>query len=240
MLQYSPGLSAIQVADILRRSAREDLMTGFLAPTGSQIWGFGKADARTATGFYRLSIIKTLPRSAILRVLIDNNAVNVTEPWYDDYFLNGTTHSIAIMTAASAEPVRYQISNGNFTIHQSSIEVLEYSTQYYLDVRTSPFGESEQNSGWYDANSTIQLNYDPVISQPFGVKLIRIGWWASDLTMLSGSTIRLSHPLQVTGLYILTYPSEVVEVMLVISIAMLILMWFGKRSTSSSKEHQTL
>lgn len=240
MLQYSPGLSALQIADILRRSAREDLMTGFLAPTGSRIWGFGKADARTATGFFRLSIVsQTLPPSVTLRVLIDNNGVNVTGgSWYDDYFLNGTTHRIAIGTVASVGPVRYLISNGNSTIHQSSIEVLEYSVQYYLDVRALPFGKVTQNSGWYDANSTIQLNYDAVISQPFDVKLIRIGWWASDLTMLSSSTIRLSHPMQVTGLYILTYPSEVVEVMLVVSIAILILMWERKPSNSSSEKHR--
>jgi hypothetical protein len=215
-------------------------MTGFLAPTGSRIWGFGKADARTATGFYRLSIVsQTLPTSVRLRVLIDNNEVNVTGgSWYEDYFLKGTTHRIAIGTAASVGPVRYLISNGNFTIHQSSIEVLEYGIQYYLDVRALPFGEATQDSGWYDANSTIRLNYNVVISQPLSVKLIRIGWWTSDLTMLPGSTIRLSHPLQVTALYILTYPSEVVDVTLVASIALLILMWLRKPSTSSSEEHQ--
>lgn len=235
MLQYSPGLSALQITDILRGSAREDLITGILAPTGSRIWGFGKADARTATGFFRLSIVgQTLPKSVTLRVLIDNNGVNVTGgSWYDDYFLQGTMHRIAIGTVASSGPVRYLISNGNFTIHQSSIEVLEYSVQYYLDARELPFGEGTQDSGWYNANSTIRLNDDAVISQPLGVKLIRIAWWASDLTMLSGSTIRLSHPMRVTALYVLTYPSEVVDVVLLISIALLILMWVRKSFTQS-------
>jgi len=238
ILQYSPSLSALQIADILRSSAREDLMTGFLPPTGSRIWGFGKADARTATGFFRLSIVgQTLPPSVKLRVLIDNDGVNVTGgSWYDHYFLNGTTHRIVIGTVASLGPVRYLISNGNFTIHQSSIEVLKYSVQYYLDARASPFGEATQDSGWYDANSTIRLTDDAVISQPLGVKLTRIGWWTSDLTMLPGSTIRLIHPMRVTALYVLTYPSEVVDVMLVISIAILILMWARKPITSSEEQ----
>lgn len=103
-------------------------------------------------------------------------------------------------------------------------------------TRASPFGEATQDSGWYDANSTIRLTDDTVISQPLGVKLTRIGWWTSDLMMLPGSTIRLSHPMRVTALYVLTYPSEVVDVMLVISIAILILMSARKPITSSEEQ----
>ena len=230
MLQYSPDLSALQIADILRRSAREDQMTGFLAPTGSRIWGFGKADARTATGFFRLSIVgQTLPKSVTVRVLIDSNEIHMTGgSWYYDYFLNGTTHRIEIGTLATLGPVRYLISNGNFTIHHSAIEVLEYSVQYYLDVKTLPIGEAAQNSGWFNANSTVRLNDNAIIPQPLDVKLIRIGWWASNLTMLSSSTITLTHPIQVTTLYVLTYPAEVMDAVLVVSIALLIFMWVRK------------
>ncbi|HUO41851.1 MAG TPA: S8 family peptidase [Methylomirabilota bacterium] len=240
MLQYSPGLSALQIVDILRHSAREDQMTGYLASTGSAIWGFGKADARTATGFYRLSIVsQTLPPSVTIRVLIDNNKVNVPGgSWSNEYFLNGTVHTVAIEEVANTGPVRYLISNRNFTIHQTSIEIVEYSLQYYLEVQ-APIVEPTE-SGWYDANSTVRLKSDIQTSQPLGVKLIRIGWWSSDIAMLSGPTVRLDHPLRVTALYVLTYPSEAVDVILSFSIVVLILLWIRKPYPPSSRERQIL
>ena len=237
MLQYSPSLSALQIVDILRHSAREDLMTGYLASTGSPIWGFGKADARTATGFYRLSIVsQTLPASVTIRVLIDNNKLDVSGgSWSNEYFINGTVHTVAIAVVANTDPVRYLISNRNFTIHQTSIEVVEYSMQYYLDVQ-APFVEPTE-SGWYDANSTVQLNPDVATSRSIGVKFVRIGWWSSDMVMLLDSTVRLDHPLEVTALYVLTYPSEVIDVILAVSTVLLILMW-RRKSYASSRERQ--
>ena len=240
MLQYSPTLTALQIADILRRSAREDPMTGFLSSTGSRIWGFGKVDARTATGFFRVSIVsQNLPTSVTVLVLIDNDGINVTGgTWFDEYFLNGTAHRIAIERSTSVAAVRYLFSNTNITLHESSIEVLEYQVQYYLEVRASQFVGTAEGSGWYYANSTVRLNSDSANSQPFGTRLIRIGWWASDLTMLPDSTITLNHPLTVTALYVLTYPSGILEALLVVSSALLITMWIRKPSISSSREHQ--
>ena len=230
MLQYSPNLSALQIANILRHSAREDLMTGLLASTGSVTWGFGKADARTATGFFRVSIVgQSLPPSITLRLLIDNNTENVAGgSWYDAYFLTGTTHRISIESITSAGLVRYLISSGNLTINQSTVEIPKFRVQYYLDVKTSPLGETTSDSGWYDANSTIRLSYNVLVSKPLGIRLIMIGWWTSDLTMISGSVIRLSHPTEVIGLYVLTYPLEWLGVMLTVSVAVLILLWTRK------------
>jgi len=236
MLQYSPGLSALQIVDTLRRSAREDTMTGFLASSGSRIWGFGKADARTATGFIRLSIVsETLPTSVTVRVIVDNNEVDLAGgSWSNEYFLNGTAHTVSIEGVANSGSVRYLISNRNITIYQTSIEVVKYNLQYYLDV-LNPMTEKAY-SGWYDANSTVLLNSDIINSLPMGAKPVRIGWWTSDLTMISGPAIRLDHPLQVIPLYILMYPSDLVGFILVGSIALLFSMWVRKPPRSCPED----
>ena len=98
MLQYSPSLSAMQIASFLRETAREDSFTGLLPSGGSEIWGSGKADARTATGFYRFSILSSgLPSSVVFRVNIDNIETNlVGGSWFDKYFLKGSIHRILI------------------------------------------------------------------------------------------------------------------------------------------------
>jgi subtilisin family serine protease len=240
MLQYAPNLSALQITDILRQSAREDQITGFLPPTGSRTWGFGKADARTAIGFFRVSIVSlSLPSSVTARMLIDNNGLDVTGgSWLDYYFLNGTIHRISMDREASVGSVRYLFSNSNFTVHRTSIEVLKYKVQYYLEVRTLPIVATTEESGWYEANVTISLNSAAFIySQPrmLGARFVRIGWWTSDLTILSGTAITLNHPMMITTLYVLTYPPEVLEALSVIFSALLLTMWI-RRSYVSSRE----
>ena len=48
ILQANPTLSAQQIKDILKQTAREDIRTGTLPDTGSTQWGFGKVTANRA------------------------------------------------------------------------------------------------------------------------------------------------------------------------------------------------
>ena len=48
VLQSNPNLSAEEVRDILRQTAREDLRTGDLPDSGHVQWGHGKIDALAA------------------------------------------------------------------------------------------------------------------------------------------------------------------------------------------------
>jgi subtilisin family serine protease len=237
MLQYSPTLSALEIADILRHTAREDLITGFLPTGGSRIWGFGKVDARTATGFFRASIVTlNLPSSARVRILIDNIGTELTGgSWLDRYFLDGTTHTISIERETSVGPIRYLSRNSNFTVNRTSLELLEYKVQYHLEVKGLPSIGSTEGSDWYDANSTVRLNSSAVVYSQFGTRFIRIGWWSPN-RILSDTEIILNQPLSVTALYVLTYPPEVLEVLSLICVTLLITMWIRRSSTSSSEE----
>jgi hypothetical protein len=237
MLQYSPALSALQIADILRNTAREDLITGFLPTSGSRVWGFGKADARTATGFFRASIVSlNLPSSARVPILIDNIGTALTGgSWFDRYFLDGTTHTITIERETSMGPIRYLFRNSNFTVNRTSVEVLEYRVQYHLEVKALPSIKTTEGSDWYDANSTVRLNSSAVVYSQLGTRFIRIGWWSPN-QILSDTEIILNQPLTVTALYVLTYPPEVLEVLSLICSTLLIAMWIRRSPTSSSEE----
>ncbi len=48
ILQANPTLSSVQIKDILRQTAREDIRTGTLPDTGSTQWGWGKVTANRA------------------------------------------------------------------------------------------------------------------------------------------------------------------------------------------------
>ena len=187
-----------------------------------------------------MSIVSlSLPSSVTARMLIDNNGIDITGgSWLDYYFLNGTIHRISMDREATVGPVRYLFSNSNFTVYRTSIEVLKYKVQYYLEVRTLPIIAMTEESGWYKANVTIPLNSTAFIySQPrmLGATFVRIGWWTSDRTILSDTTITLNHPMMIMTLYVLTYPPEVLEVLSVICLALLLTMWIRRslRRTSA-------
>ena len=90
--RYSPDLQAVLVPNIIRETARQDRHTGLLT-IGSPIWGFGKLDARTATGLFRLTIITNgLSANANVPVHIDSSDLEVKgDSWLELYFARGTT-----------------------------------------------------------------------------------------------------------------------------------------------------
>ena len=247
MLQYDPTISALQIPLVLRQSAREDPFTGLLPAGGSLTWGFGKADARSATGFFRLSIVSlTLPSSAIVRVSVDHDErILRGHSWFDVYFLKGTVHRISIGNEMLAGAnVRYLLlGNTNFTVSGNSIDVLKYRVQYYLEV-TSNYGVIE-GSGWYDAGTVIRLD-SPASTNPdgllglFGARFVKIGMCAADQKTFQREPIILDRPKSFMALYVLSYPLEMTEALSAICLSILLICGLRRYATSSSQEHPSL
>jgi hypothetical protein len=242
MLQYDPTISALQIPAILRESAREDPFTGFLPAGGSPTWGFGKADARSATGFFRLSIVSlTLPSSVIVRVTVDHDAKILRgNSWFDIYFLKGTVHRISIMNEMlEGANARYMLlGNTNFTVSGNQVDVLKYRTQYYLEV-ASNYGVTE-GSGWYDAGTVIQLDSPASIDLGgflglLGAKLVKIGAWGVDQKSIQYEPIILNRPQSFMVLYVLSYPPEVTEAFFAICFSILLICGLRGNITSSRK-----
>lgn len=247
MLQYSPLFPAMQTVTFLRETAREDLLTGLLPPQGSHSWGSGKADARTATAFYRLSLASLeIPSSIISRIGINDNEISlIGSSWFDEYFPRGSVHRISIAKETTGETdVRYLIDEANFTVSTNSIKILTFKEQYSVNVISS-LGTAN-GSRWVDANSSISvegsshLNTNGYVSM-LGGRYTLVGWLTGDKMIASGEKTTVEHPITLTALYILTYPPEETIVIIAVSLLILpILRLYNRRSTQNRKTDQSL
>jgi subtilisin family serine protease len=155
MLQYEPELNATDISAILKNTARWDEHTGMLY-NGSTVWGFGKVDARTATGLIRVTVIPNgLPAGlpAILRTGGQSTATNDT--WAYLYMSKGTTHPISVGAVPDGQGTRYIPDAATFQVSDTSIKTVNYTRQYLLTVNT-PYGPPTGN-GWYDMNSNVTV-----------------------------------------------------------------------------------
>jgi len=154
MLQYSPNLQATQLPMILSDTARQDTQTGLLQ-AGSPIWGFGKADARAATGLFRLTlIVHGLPFGEKTPIRVDNSPLEVSSnSWLDLYFPSRTTHSLTVDKLVSTQDgTQFQLTNARSIMERKSLDVLTYS------VKTSELGVEINQTGF------LVLSYEPVPS----------------------------------------------------------------------------
>lgn len=148
MFQYAPTLPASSLAEMLRKTARLDLNTGFLS-NGSPAWGFGKTDARTATGLYRVTLISNgIPAGFQVPITLDRTKqFNITsKAWVDLYFQVGSTHEIGLgEISRGATTVEYQLVNGSMRISETD-ETSAYG------VRELTTGLTVNQTGYLAAN----------------------------------------------------------------------------------------
>jgi subtilisin family serine protease len=234
MLQYDPHLQAIDIPEILRQTARLDAHTGVLT-NGSPVWGFGKVDARTATGFFRLILVTSgIPSSITVPVQVDGN--ENLEPsggsWVDLYFLKGGTHTVSLDTQIQGETgTRYELENGGLAVSTNSLkigiqedEMLNYTVQYLLVVN-SRFGPT-LGGGWYNANATVKVGAPD--SVPAGGALGYLGvaytlsYWVGDDGRVVTNPIVMNAPRNVTAVYALNFPAETFVFGIVALVAILV------------------
>ena len=211
MFQCSPTLQPLEISQILKNGARLDSFTGLL-PSGSPIWGFGKLDARTATGFYRLTLVtENFPSSVAITIRVDNlSSRNISgRSWYDLYFLKNTTHTIAFEANNSASgAVRYVILNNSIQTSNNQLLLLTYKTQYLVELRDSI--SSWNNTNWYDANSTLEMS-PPTFVKSSGIlakidsEYVWYGLISNDGRIVPTDLI-VVQPEALTEMYVLSYP----------------------------------
>ncbi len=234
MLQYSPDIQATEIPGILREGARLDAHTGLIA-SGSPIWGFGKLDARTATGFFRLSLIAGgVPVAISIPVLVDGKE-RIETPggsWSYLYFDKGTTHLIALPAEIDGnQGARYELGDKGFEVSANSLRELNYSVQYLLTVN-SRYGPAS-GGGWYDANTTAKVDApDHVLASGllgyFGVEY-SLAYWVRDNGGATSNSVVMDAPRTMTAVYILRLPPEKFAVIIFILAAVLVLVVIAAR-----------
>jgi subtilisin family serine protease len=151
ILQYSPNLSAVRLPQLIRETARIDVHTGIL-PNGSPTWGYGKIDARTATGLFRLTlIINDLPAVAKASVSFDGRKLeNTNNVWLYLYFAQGTTHVLGADRFISADGVQYQMSDAEALVGAKTTDL------------TNSLGASSVSYANINRTSILVLSYKPL------------------------------------------------------------------------------
>jgi subtilisin family serine protease len=156
MLQYSPDLQAIQVAKILSDTARQDDHTGLLL-VGASDWGFGKLDARAATGLMRLTLlVRGLPIGEKASIHIGNSSLEVsTGSWANLYFPLNTTHTVAVQELLNTDiKAQYQLVDAQSILRRRS-----------LNIQSGPTERTELRVAM-NQSETLVLNYEAVPTVP--------------------------------------------------------------------------
>lgn len=227
MLQYDSHLKATDIPGILRQTARLDADTGVLT-NGSPVWGFGKIDARTATGFFRLTLVTSgIPSSITVPVQVDgkDNVEPSGGSWIDLYFLKGGTHTVSLGTQIQGEPgTRYELENGGFAVSENSLKMLNYTVQYLLVVN-SRFGPT-LGGGWYNANATVKVGAPESVPAGgalgyLGVAYTLANWVGEDGRVVTNPVV-MNAPGNVTAVYALNFPIETFVVGIVVLVAILV------------------
>ncbi len=227
MLQYAPNIQAMEIPGILRQTARLDTHTGVIA-SGSPIWGFGKVDARTATGLFRLILITAgIPGAINVPVLVDGQW-KMEAPggsWSDLYFPKGTTHVVSLPAEIQGgQGTRYELKDESFEVSTNSLRTLNYSVQYLLNVN-SRYGPTS-GGGWYDANTTTRVSA-PEHVPAFGLLgylgvEYTLAYWVKDNGEATSNSVVMDTPRTVTAVYVLTLPPEKFAIILLVFVAILV------------------
>jgi subtilisin family serine protease len=243
MLQYRPNLQAKMIPAILRSTARLDLTTG-LSLNGSLTWGFGKVDARTATGFYRVTLIPNgiIQQSTVTLGHVDANKTFTIEAptWTDIYFSIGTTHMVSFdRFAQGLTGTRYELETGNFTVDASKLVNLTYTPEYLLNV-DSEYGPTS-GSGWYRAHSTAVFDAPKRVPASGFLGLIEaeyvLAYWVTDTGKLTQNSITMDRPTTVTSVYVLSFSLQMIAVLIVgmmVLTVLIVVIVVRKRRTARS------
>ena len=206
MLQYEPTLAAIDIPQILRTTARWDPFTGLVA-NGSSTWGFGKLDARTATGLLRQTILIEGVPSTISVPLLVNRTSTTSVPggsWTNFYFPKGSVFNVTFAQRIQAgSNIRYELQADEFVGTLDPVVSANYTAQYLLTV-SSQYGPVT-GAGWYDAktNATVGVPVAVPVSGIlgyFGADHV-FTYWLTSSGVTTSNSVRMNGPESVTAVY---------------------------------------
>lgn len=155
MLQYRPELTAKEVRSLLIEGAYLDNFTGLPELNkGSNVWGWGKADARTGTAFFRVStMLPLLPSMFTANLTIDRQRRGLNGGEVMTLrFMSGDAHTFQVNGQTfTANATRYVITDRSDVFSSSGVFNPSVRIQYLL-LLDSPYGVTE-GQGWYDTGS---------------------------------------------------------------------------------------
>ena len=156
MLQYRPGLTPEEVRSVLIAGADLDAFTQLIDPsTGSNEWGWGKTDARTATGLFRVcSTLLSLPAAFSVNLIVDGvpHASVRGGQFLTLRFFVGSSHIFEVVNSSfTANSTRYVIAADRAIFTSNGVFEPTVRVQYMLSLK-SLLSET-QGEGWYDAGS---------------------------------------------------------------------------------------
>ena len=239
MLQYNPNLRAIDIPQILRQTARLDEFTG-LDLSGSATWGFGKLDARTATGFLRQTVvIAGVPSYVSIPLRTNGTATEVMgSSWTNFYHLKGSVFSVSFGPQIQATPDTRYVLNQPPPAPESANPLLiaNYTTQYLLTPNT-PFGPTT-GAGWYNENANATIGAPTFVPAPgiagyLGEEYILAYWAVSGGGTLASNVVSMNGPTTITAVYTLTLVEPTfIEVLLTSIVAVAAVMLIARKKLS--------
>jgi len=164
MLQYRPELTVKEVRSLLIEGAYLDNFTGLPELNkGSNVWGWGKADARTGTAFFRVStMLPLLPSMFTANLTIDRQRRGLNgEEVMTLRFMSGDAHTFQVNGQTfTANATRYVITDRSDVFSSSGVFNPSVRIQYLL-LLDSPYGVTE-GQGWYDTGSYATFVVNPL------------------------------------------------------------------------------
>lgn len=202
MLQYNPRLTAGEIRSILVDGAYLDEFTGFIEGSkGSDEWGWGKVDARTATKFFRVtSALLSFPNQYLIGLDVDGALQGLLRGGevLTLRFLSGGTHTFQMSAETfTANETRYLVEEDHVTFSGDGVFTPNVRVQYLLSLE-SPMGEV-QGEGWYDAGSRANFAVNPPVasnelSRLVGVSFVLDHWVDEHGNRISSGPLIMDSP----------------------------------------------
>ena len=206
MLQYRPELTPQEIRSLLVKGTNLDDFTGYIdASTGSNEWGWGKADARTATSLFRVSsTVQLLPHVFAVDLTVDGQTHGLLQGGkiLTLRFQSGSQHSFQVTGETfAANATRYIVAQYGAPFSDNGAFKPTVRVQYLLTLE-SPLGQID-GEGWYDAGSYANFTVRPTeISKGFprllGVAFFFDHWIDEHGNRVASGSLRMdsSHALR--------------------------------------------
>jgi len=231
MLQYRPELTPEEVRSLLIKGTNLDGFTGFIdASVGSNDWGWGKADARTATSLFRVaSIVESLPPKFAVELAVDGQALESLQGGKVQTlrFPLGSQHSFQVTGETfTANTTRYAVAKYGAAFSADGAFKPTVQVQYLLSLE-SPLGRTE-GEGWYNADSYANFTVTPIEipkgpAQLLGVALFLDHWIDEHGNRVSSGSLRMdsSHALRASwSARITDWRPALILVVLIVAVAL--------------------
>jgi len=202
MLQYKPQLTSREIRSILTEGTNLDDFTEFIDESkGSNEWGWGKADARTATSLFRVSsVLPSLPSAFGVNILVDGEPHGLLngEDVLTLRFLSGGVHSFQVAGQTfTANATRYVVIEDHAIFSSNGVFKPNVRVQYLLSLESS-LGNTD-GEGWYDAGTYANFAVNPQemskgFSQLLGVTFFLDHWVDEHGNQPSSGSIRMDSP----------------------------------------------